>query len=408
MTDSGARQAASAPARRFYAVGLCDALGLGMYLSLSVMFLHQAADLTNQQIGIVLGTSGVASLLGAMPIARASERIGIRAALGALFVIRCAAFLALSAVSSFGQALGAAAVAGLLSRGIGPLIESGLISRVGDAQAVDTLARLRTLRNAGMAAGALPAGAAITAGEPWVYRAVLVASAALFLCCAAICRGFPASAAAPGGRNERARILGNRPFLGITALYGAFTLSALLLGIGVPLWIVQRTQAPSWSVTLVQLLNTVIVVVLQVRLSRGSERLARARGLMCVGGLLAGLGALVVPLTVLGAGRLDLVVVVAAAVLLSLGELLITAGTTGAALSHIPAGQKTSHLAALNLGFAVTTVVGPPLISTTVDWDWAGWAGWAVFFSVLGLLALRVPEPQTRVRQREQVTAAAV
>lgn len=407
MTDPGARQGTAASARRFYAVGLCDALGLGMYLALSVMFLDQAADLTNQQIGIVLGTSGVASLLGAMPIARASERVGVRAALGTLFVIRCVAFLALSAVSSFGQALGAAAVAGLLSRGIGPLIESGLISRVGDAQAVDTLARLRTLRNAGMAAGALPAGAAIAAGEPWVYRAVLVASAALFLCCAAICRGFPASAAAPGGRGERARILGNRPFLGITALYGAFTLSALLLGIGVPLWIVHRTQAPSWSVTLIQLLNTVIVVALQVRLSRGSERLARARGLMCLGGLLAGLGALVVPLTVLGAGRLDLVVVVAAAVLLSLGELLITAGTTGAALSHIPKGQKTGHLAALNLGFAVTTVVGPPLISTTVDWDWAGWVGWAVFFSVLGLLALRVPEPRTGVRRPEQMTAAA-
>ncbi|MGC9542826.1 MFS transporter [Streptomyces sp. UG1] len=396
--------------RRFYAVGLCDALGLGMYLSLSVLFLDRAAALTNQQIGIVLGASGVASLLGAMPIARAAERLGVRAVLGALFAIRCAAFLALSAVSSFGQALGAAAVAGLLSRGIGPLIESGLISRVGDAQAVGTLARLRTLRNAGMAAGALPAGAAIAGGAAWGYRAVLVASAVLFLCCAAVCRGFPASAAAPGGPGGpggRARILRNRPFLAITALYGGFTLSALLLGIGMPLWIVQQTQAPAWSVTLIQLLNTVIVVVLQVRLSRGSERLARARALMCLGGLLAGLGALVVPLTVLGAGRLDLLVVVGAAVLLSLGELLITAGTTGAALLHIPQGHKTGHLAALNLGFAVTTVVGPPLISTTVSWDWAGWVGWAAFFTTLGLLALRVPQPRSRARREQVATVAA-
>ncbi|MPY52969.1 hypothetical protein, partial [Streptomyces acidicola] len=184
MADSGAVQK-EARARRFYAVGLCDALGLGMYLSLSVLFLDKAADLTNQQVGIVLGTSGLASLLGAMPIARAAERLGIRAVLSALFAIRCAAFLALSAISSFGQALGAAAVAGLLSRGIGPLIESGLISRVRDAQAVGTLARLRTLRNAGLAAGALPAGAAIAVGEAWAYRAVLAASAVLFLCCTA-------------------------------------------------------------------------------------------------------------------------------------------------------------------------------------------------------------------------------
>ncbi|MEU1517178.1 MFS transporter [Streptomyces sp. NPDC005811] len=400
----------TAPPRRFYVVGLCDALGLGMYLSSSVLFLHRATGLTNQQIGLVLSTSGVASLLGAMPIARAAERFGLRVVLGVLFAIRCAAFLALASVATFGQALVAAAVAGVLSRGIGPLIESGLISRVRDEQAVGTLARLRTLRNAGLAAGALPAGAAIAVGEEWAYRAVLVASAALFLCCAVVCRGFPASAAAPGRRGGRARILRNRAFLAITALYGAFTLSALLLGIGMPLWIVQRTQAPSWTVTLIQLLNTAVVVALQVRLSKGSERPTRARALMCGGGLLAGLGALVVPLTALGSGGFAFGVVVVAALLLSLGELLITAGTTGAALQHIPEGQKTSHLAALNLGFGVTTVVGPPLISTSVGWDWAGWTGWAAFFAILGLLALRVPGPPARVRREEQEprTAAAI
>ncbi|MFI2379128.1 MFS transporter [Streptomyces sp. NPDC018964] len=394
MTDRAAPFSA-APVRRFYAVGLCDAVGLGMYLSLSVLFLDKAVALPNQQIGVVLATSGVASLLGAMPIARAAERLGVRTALCALFVIRCAAFLALSAVSSFAQALVAAAVAGLLSRGIGPLIESGLISRAKDAAAVGALARLRALRNVGLAAGALPAGAALTVGEPWAYRAVLVVSAVLFLACAVICRGFPTSAgpAAAAAGARRARVLRNRPFLAVTALYGAFTLSALLLGIGMPLWIVQRTQAPTWTVTLVQLLNTAVVVALEVRLSRGSEHLGRARALMCCGGVSAGLGALTVPMTVLGGGRLDVAVLVVAAVLLSLGEVLITVGTTGAALLHIPEGQKTSHLAALNLGFAVATVVGPPLISTSVGWDWAGWAGWAALFAVLGLAALRVPGP---------------
>ncbi|GAA4804331.1 MFS transporter [Streptomyces ziwulingensis] len=399
----------SGPGRGLYAVGLFDAVGLGMYLSLSVLFLDQAAGLTNHQVGVVLGTSGVASLLGAMPIARAAERFGVRTVLGVLFTVRCAAFLALAAIASFGQALLAAAVAGLLSRGIGPLIESGLIRRVPDGQRVGALARMRTLRNAGMAAGALPAGAAIAGGEAWGYRAVLLASAALFLCCAAICRGFPADAVAPVGRAGRSRagILRNRAFLGITALYGAFTLSALLLGIGLPLWIVQRTQAPVWSVTVVQLLNTAVVVALQVRLSRGSDRLPRARALMCRGGLLAGLGAAVVPLTVLGGRWPDLTVVVAAAALLSLGELLIVAGSTGAALPHIPKGRETAHLAAFNMGFAVTTVVGPPLISAAVGWAWTGWAGWALFFAALGLVALRVPAPPASVREAEPERAAA-
>ena len=159
--------------------------------------------------------------------------------------------------------------------------------------------------------------------------------------------------------------------------------------------------------SVIQLLNTVLVVVLQVRLSRGSERLARARVLMLRGGLLSGLGALVVPLTMPGGGQLDLAVVIVAAVLLSLGELLIIAGTTGAALLHIPKDQTTGHLAVFNLGFAMTTVVGPLLISTTVGWSWQGWAGWAVFFTALGLLALRVPAPAAPRQHRTPATTPA-
>jgi hypothetical protein len=55
----------------------------------------------------------------------------------------------------------------------------------------------------------------------------------------------------------------------------------------------------------------------------------------------------------------------------------------------------------------VTTVIGPPLISAGIGWDWAGWTGWAVFFAALGLVALRVPGPPVRPR-REQAVAAAV
>ncbi|GAA4965693.1 hypothetical protein GCM10023238_36680 [Streptomyces heliomycini] len=153
--------------------------------------------------------------------------------LGALFAVRCAAFLALAAVASFEQALGAAAVAGLLSRGIGPLIESGLISRVSDARAVGTLARLRTLRNAGMAAGALPAGAAIAVGEGVGHRAVLVASAVLFLCCAAICRASrPPPPPRPASGRSGPASCATAPSSASPRSNGAFTLSALLLGIG--------------------------------------------------------------------------------------------------------------------------------------------------------------------------------
>ncbi|MFB7056152.1 MFS transporter [Streptomyces vinaceus] len=381
--------------KRIYATGLSDAVGLGMYLSLSVLFFHKAVELPNAEIGLVLGIAGITSLLGAMPIARAAERFGTRTVLTALFLVRAAAFLALAVSSSFVSALLASAVAGVLSRGISPLIESGLIARASNEEAVGALARLRSLRNAGMAAGALPSGAAIAIDEAWAYRAVMVLSAVLFIGCAAVCRtlgegGRPAGAA-PGP--SRGSVLRDRAFLRITVLYGALTMSALVLGLGVPLWVVQQTQAPAWTVTLVQVLNTAVVVALQVRVSKGSDDFRTARRMMRRGGLLSALAAGVVPLTAFGDATTNLALVVAAALLFSLGELYIMSGATGVALLHIPEGRKTGYLAAFNLGFAVTTVVGPPLITTSVGWGGWSWLGWALYFTTVGLVAMRVPQP---------------
>ncbi|MFD7258051.1 MFS transporter [Streptomyces sp. NPDC059874] len=393
--------------KRFYATGLADAVGLGMYLSLSVLFFDKAVHLPNAQIGLVLGVAGVTSLLGAMPIARAAERFGTRTMLTVLYLVRAAAFLALAASTTFVAALLASAVAGLLSRGISPLIESGLIARAGNEEAVGALARLRSLRNAGMAAGALPSGAAIAIGEAWAYQAVMVLSATLFVGCAVVCRTFGDSGhTAPGG-TSRTSVLRDRAFLRITALYGALTLSALVLGLGIPLWVVQETQAPAWTVTLVQVLNTAVVIVLQVRVSKGSENFGTARRMMRRGAMLSALAAVVVPLTAFGGATTDLALVVAAALLFSLGELYVIAGTTGVALLHIPEGRKPAYLAAFNLGFAVATVVGPPLITASVGWAGWGWLGWGVYFVAAGLVAMRVPAPSQAAGKAPQAVGAA-
>lgn len=51
-----------------------------------------------------------------------------------------------------------------------------------------------------------------------------------------------------------------------------------LLTIGMPLWIAGHTTAPHWLVSGLLLLNTVMVVLFQVRASRGTEDLGGAAG----------------------------------------------------------------------------------------------------------------------------------
>ncbi|MDH6129706.1 MFS transporter [Kitasatospora sp. GP82] len=392
-TDGSPAAPAPGPGRRrVYAVGLADSTGLGMYLAFSAVYLHNAVHLPNRQIGVALGVAGLASLLGALPVARFAQRYGLRRSLVVLFLIRAASFAALAAAVDLPTAALAAGVGGLLNRGIGPLIQSVLVAGRDSAGAVDGLARLRALRNIGMAAGALPSGAAVAVGTPWAYRAVMLAAAAVFVVCAAVARGFTGGGEVrqPAGRRG-AGVSRNRPFLAVTALFGALTLSAILLGIGLPLWITQNTRAPSWSVGLVQILNTVLVVLLQVRVSRGSEKPRRARRMLLAGGLLAALAAALAPLSGLGGGLSALGVVAAVVLLFTLAELCISAGGTGLALAYTPEGQRPVYLATFNLGFASATVVGPSLVSAGLSLGRPGWFAWAILFVVLGLAALAIP-----------------
>ncbi|GAA1914719.1 MFS transporter [Streptantibioticus ferralitis] len=392
--------------RRVYAVGLADATGLGMYLAFSAVYLNQAVHLSNSRIGLVLGITGVTSLIGALPIARFAQRHGLRRSLCWLFLARAASFVALACAVNLPTAALAAGLGGLLNRGIGPLVQSVLIGGTDSAGAVAGLARLRALRNAGMAAGALPSGAAVAIGEQWAYRGVMVAAAAVFVVCALVSRGFPGAGEVKRPVGRRGAGVGrNRVFLLITASYGALTLSAILLGVGLPLWITQSTHAPSWSVGLVQILNTVLVVLLQVRISRGSEDPRRARKMMLAGGLLAAAGSLAAPLTGLGRGVVPLVAVVLTVLLMTGAELYITAGGLSLALAHTPQERRPVYLATFNLGFAATTVIGPTLVSLGLGLGRPGWFAWALLFALLGLAALALPTaplPECADRTAEQ------
>ena len=388
-----AKHSVSGVRRRIYAIGLADSSGLGMYLAFSAVYLNRAVGMNDHQIGLVLGISGVTSLVGAVPIANLAQRYGLRSSLTWLFLVRAASFAALGCAVDLPTAALAAAFGGLLNRGIGPLIQSALIADSDEAAAVGGLARLRALRNAGMAAGALPAGAATAVGGEWAYRSVLGLAAMVFVGCSVLSRALPVTGEIKRPARRRGAGVGsNRAFLAITALYGALTLSLILLGVGLPLWITQSTHAPRWSVGLVQLVNTALVVLLQVRVSRGAERPRRARSMMAVGALFAAAGAAVAPLSGVGRGSLlPLLVVVLVVLLVTAAELYISSGTMGLALVHIPKAQRSSYLAVFNLGFAVATVIGPTLVSVGLQYGRLGWFAWAAAFAALGAAALCAP-----------------
>jgi predicted MFS family arabinose efflux permease len=384
----------SYPHVRVYLVGFADAAGLGMYIALSALFLKLAVGLPIRQVGWTLSIAGIASLLGAIPIARSAQRYGLRAGLITLFLGRAVAFFALSAAGSFVTAAITISLTGLMSRGTAPLIEATAIFRNDNASAIKTLARLRMVRNAGFAAGGLPAGIAVSIGDPWIYRAVIASSALFFLLAALICLKFP-DADSPqrivGNKNRK--ILANRPFIALTTVYGALTTSGVVMSIGLPLWVISNSKIPHWTIGSIQVINTVLVVLLQTWACRGTEVLSKALSHMRIGCLIAALASAMLSFGS-ECGRMEgVLLVVTNVVLFTFAELFSVAGGEAAALAHIPEDQRPSYLAAFNLGFATATVIGPPLVTASVGHSGGYWFVWGAFFIVLAACVRLVPLP---------------
>ena len=392
---------ATRPPRRIYAVGILDAAGLGMYLSFAAVYLSKAVRMSNYDVGLVLGAAGVASLIGAIPIGRLADQWGLRRSLVILLVARAVSYAGLALAANAASAVLAAALGGLLNRGISPLIQSALIAGRDSASSIAPLARLRAVRNAGLAVGALPTGVAVALGHEWAYRLIMAVAAGLFVLSAVVAWTLPARDCGRARALGRPGLVGNGPFLQVTALYGAQVLSAIMLGTGMALWITQRSHAPSWSVSMTYIINTVLVVVLQTRMSRGSDSPRRARHMMMAGGALSAAGAAAVPLSALGRGWVPVAAIVLVAVLLTGAEIYVVAGATSLALTHSPVQHRSTYLATFNLGFGVATVIGPTLISASLGLGTAGWLAWAAFFALMAAAARTVPVAP-RTERREQ------
>ena len=391
------------PPKRIYFICFGDAFALGIYLTLVPVFLGRAIALGDVRTGAVLAVAGATSIIGALPIGRFANRVGNRDALRVLFVLRALSFLGLAAVGDFAGAMVAAGLSGLLNRGVNPVIQSvGLGSghRDGepDSAQVQALARLQALRNAGIGAGAIPASVVLSL-DVSAFRWVLVLAAASVTICAILSWGLPGGK--PKGQPvPQLAALRDPKFASITVIYAFLSIPSLLLQVGLPLWIVQRTHAPPWSVGLIQVVNTILVVLLQIAASRGSERYPRARGLVVVGALLAAAATALIPALSWPAGAIGAVAVLLAVVLLfTISEIATTSGTMAVMLTRLPREGKVTHLATFSLGFGVATVVGPPIATLAVAAGPPGWLLMAAGFLVLALLSTRL-RPAARIAGR--------
>ncbi|MEV6110277.1 MFS transporter [Streptomyces sp. NPDC051940] len=297
MTDlTEIRRSSRTSTRALYLALAVDAVGTGLYLPLSMLYFLKTTDIPVATVGLVFSAGNIVSLPLPLLTGRLVDRFGAKPLVVAGQLIQAAGF-ALFLVVDNPYTLFAAAVVectGLRvywSSAYSLLAEQA--DREGGGQAKDLwFAREGMIRNAGVGAGAVLAGALIAVDSAGVYRLIVSVDAVSFLVAAAAVTAFvrraPRRAPSAPGARPAVHPLRNRAFVLLTTVNCAFTLCHVFSGM-IPVYATEGLGAPGWTPSLILTLNTVLIATLTAAVTRFARaRASRPRAMVWAGRLWLG------------------------------------------------------------------------------------------------------------------------
>ncbi|MCP3782594.1 MFS transporter [Micromonospora sp. A3M-1-15] len=388
------------PSRTLALSTLINTVGRGTWLTASALFLTRSVGLTVTQVGLALTITALVSLVTSTPMGYLADRLGPRGLQLAALLASAGFTAALVAVRSFAGFLAVGvlmAVADSATRGARGALIAGAVP---PDQRVRTRAYLRAVTNVGISVGTVLAGFGLAADTRTAYVSLILLDCATYLLAAAVLLRLPPVPPVPAPTHgPRLIALRDRPFLAFTVLDGLMSMHFSVINIALPLWIAGHTTAPRWLISACLLVNTVVVVLFQVRASRGTEDLAgagraarRAGAVIAVACALFAAGggvsvAVAVPLLLAGA----LVHVV--------GELWHAAAGWGISFGLAPAHAQGQYQGAYGMGMQLGSMVAPVVVTTlAVGWGVPGWLLLGGLFLVLGALVPPVVRWAARTR----------
>lgn len=374
--------------KRLAAMTLVNSFGNGMFFTVSALLFTRVIGLSAAQIGLGLGVAGIFGIIAGVPCGRLADRYGARRVLMALLAVESVVILGYTQVSGFAAFVSVACVVAFVDRGGAAVRHALIATSFTPGERTRGRAFLRVLINVGMGAGSAAAVLALLAEA---YLHVVVINAVTFAVSALLLVRLPDPARAVVQRRRSA--FADRPYLLITVLNAIIAMQAGVLEVGLPLWIVQSTNAPTTVVAVAVVLNTVMVILLQVRMSRGTEDPYKAARIYALAGLLMATACLVYG----GAGGQSAifatVALLVAVAVHTLAEILSAAG--GWALSYELADQSRpgAYQGVFQSGYSAGMALAPALVAmTALEHGLLGWAALGTIFAAAGLAMI----PATR------------
>ncbi|AUY53986.1 MFS transporter [Streptomyces sp. CB01881] len=366
-----------------------DRAGSGVWAAASVLYFTFVTRLDAQQVGILLGVAAVAGIAGSPLAGQLAGRFTVRGLLIWSHLLRLGAMVLLLLCDGFAALLPVIALVCLAERAA-KMLEMLFATRATGERRSTYQALTRSAANAGVALGAGVAAIGLAVGTENAYRALVLANALSYTVTAALVwrtrepnggwRVAAQACAAPDTAADTA-VEGPAPspwrdggYLRFVLLDIPMCLDDSLLNVGLPLWLVNHTSAPHAFVPAFLVVNTALVVLLQLRVSARAEGPHRAAAAVTLYGvaMLATCGVLAFG-TGGGAWSASIALLVTA-VLVTAAELVRSVTSWELAVSLAPDRARASYLGVAGMAQSIQKSAGPLLLTGVVMT--AGPVGW--------------------------------
>ncbi|WP_431920758.1 MFS transporter [Nonomuraea jabiensis] len=389
-----------APRRILAQAQLANSIGDGVYLVTSAFYFTRIVGLSATEIGLGLTLGWAVGSVAGVPLGHLADRRGPRGVAVLLALTTATAVASFLFVRSFALFVLVACLYGTAQTGLSAARQALLAGLIAPEERTVVRAVLQSTLNGGLAVGAALGGLALHLGTRPAYLAVFALDAVSFLAAAGLLLKLPSVRVPPAAPGPRLAVLRDRPYALITLINTVMLFYMPLLSLVVPLWIASRTSAPTWMVSVLLLLNTVTVLLFQVRVARRVKGLPSAARSVRYAGLVMFAACAVFALSPYG--WLFLLV---AAGLQVLSEMLLASGSWEISFGLAPDHKQGQYQGFFGTGVAVARMLGPVVLTTlvlgggTLGWLLLGAAFAAAGASMApavrwGLRSLEAAQPQ--------------
>lgn len=386
--------------RRVYALSmLINTFGFGLIMAATALYATRVVHLSTGQVGLAMTIAGLVGLLAAIPIGDLADRRGPRETVRVVMLVQCLAAVCYLFIRNFAGFVVVATV-DMLSINAALAADGALLRRVGGQDAAAFRASTQAIVNVGISLGAVGCGVAVQIDTPDAYRALFIVNALTFLAGFVILKRLPRYEPLPKPQaGPRWGALTDKPFVAYTALAGAMFIQYFVIIFMLPLWILDHTHAPRWSISLFLLINTILIVLFQVRVGRNVKTIRQGGAAVRRAGMIFLFSCSAMGLASGLPGWAALLLLAGAVALHTYGELWHSSGSFALDFGLAPAHAQGQYQGLAGIGTGAGQAAAPVLlIGVGLSLGRAGWIGLGACFALISLTAPAIARWGERTR----------